>query len=221
MAQKQEYVYLFPVDISRIKNLSDSIFSVAMTLLTVSVIVPDLPSGLTESRLTDLLLKQWPDYLICITSFMNISSYWLIHYNIFGHIIDADKTLIRWNLLLLLSVMFLPFPARLMSKYGREPIVDLLYGGTISFSYLFLILITWHAYTNNRLTRAELCLPVKRILGLRMLIPFGMAVLATICSFSFPKLSFLLYTLVSLFNLLPLQLFLKEVTFIKEHDVSK
>jgi uncharacterized membrane protein len=211
MATGENYLYVFPGDVQRVKAFSDNIFSFSMTLLVAIITLPQAASGVSEAALSRELLSHWRDYWIYLISFLNISNYWMAHYSIFANIIRSDRGLVSLNMFLLLTSTFLPFPAHLMGQYGRIPVVALLYGITITMSYLFLMLIVLYAYSDNRLTRPGIHLPIKRIVLMRMCIPLAFAILGTLLAFYYTRLSFLFFTVVSVFNILPLKLFLRGV----------
>ncbi len=216
MAQNEEYTFIFPSDVSRIKGLSDAIFAFAMTLLIILGSLPNILPSAAASELPRLLEQQWRHYLIYIVSFLNIANYWTAHYLLFGNIIRANRVLISLNFLLLLSVTFVPFPAALMSRYGRLPIIAVLYGVTLTSSYFLLMLIARYAYMDNRLTRPELKLPVKRIIHFRMILPLAFAVIGTCLAYYFPRLGFLIYLIVSLSAMTPIKWFVKGIHIIPQ-----
>jgi uncharacterized membrane protein len=95
---------------------SDGVFAIAITLLVLEISVPanafdDLWRGIAD---------QWPSYLSYVTSFLTIGGLWLVHHAIFRHMQFADSIVIRLNLLLLMTVSFLPFPTKLMAEALRE-----------------------------------------------------------------------------------------------------
>ena len=106
-------------------------FAVAITLLVLEISVP-----LTAfDHLWRGIANQWPSYLAYVTSFMTVGALWLVHHAIFRHMQFADQIVIRLNLLLLMTVSFLPFPTKLMAEAlhenaGEEQAV-LFYGGTL------------------------------------------------------------------------------------------
>lgn len=213
--QKEDrYTYLLPVNVQPVKDYSVNIFAFTATLLMANMIAPSITQSQVDFHLPRFVLHEWQHFFIYVISFLNVSNYWIAHYSIFENIVQANRTLIRLNVILLLSVTFLPYPSQLMSQYGRHAVVAAFYGITISFTYFMLTVITWYAYSNNRLTRPELHLPVRRIIMLREVIPLIAAVTSTGLAFFFPRLSFLIYFFVSLTFLLPLQLFMKGVEMI-------
>ena len=101
-------------DIGRVLALSDGVFAVAITLLLLAIQLPDLPptrSLMTlNTRLLQSLLALWPTVLGYTISFLVVGAYWRAHRHVFQHIKRYDTAFLTLNLLLLLSVSFLPLP---------------------------------------------------------------------------------------------------------------
>ena len=103
-------------------------FAIAITLLVLEIGVP-------EDDFDDLLrgiLDQWPSYLAYVTSFFTIGGIWLAHHAIFRRLDQADGTVTRLNLLLLMFVSFLPFPTALVAeaftRSDSERVAAIFYG---------------------------------------------------------------------------------------------
>jgi uncharacterized membrane protein len=118
-------------DTARLEAFSDGVFAIAITLLVLEITVP-------ASAFDDLwrgIADQWPSYLAYATSFWTIGGLWVVHHGIFRRLRQADLTVLRLNLLLLMVVSFLPFPTRLMAEALREPGAEqtavLFYGATL------------------------------------------------------------------------------------------
>jgi uncharacterized membrane protein len=110
---------------------SDGVFAIAITLLVLEISVP-------SSEFGDLwrgIANQWPSYLAYVTSFTTIGGLWLVHHAIFRRMKFADTVVIRLNLLLLMTVSFLPFPTKLMAEALRQKAGEhaavLFYGGSL------------------------------------------------------------------------------------------
>ena len=101
---------------SRLEAFSDGIFAIAATLLV-------LEFGLSAHQhdLGSALLHLWPAYLAYVTSFVTIGIIWMNHHFCLETIARADRTLMFANVLLLLTVAFLPFPTRLVAEYLQRP----------------------------------------------------------------------------------------------------
>jgi uncharacterized membrane protein len=139
------------VDTGRLEAFSDGVFAIAITLLILNV---DLPGG--SASLAHRIGQAWPSYLAFVISFVTIGIMWANHHSIF-HLIDrTTHGLIVANLLLLLSVSFVPFPTRLLSGYlaaggPDERTAALLYGGTFVTIAVFYNVVWQTAARNNRL----------------------------------------------------------------------
>jgi uncharacterized membrane protein len=101
---------------SRTEAFSDGVFAIAITLLIIEVRVPDSKSG----ELARDLANQWPSYAAYLVSFVIIGIIWVNHHDIFERITTVDRPLLFLNLLLLLTVAFLPFPTALLGQYIRQ-----------------------------------------------------------------------------------------------------
>src|SRR3954464_12167201 len=97
---------------------SDGVFAIAATLLVLEFTVS---SGPTAPPLGSQLLHLWPSYLAYVTSFVTIGIIWMNHHTVVGCMRGVDRTLLFLNLLLLMTVAFLPFPTRLVADYLNEP----------------------------------------------------------------------------------------------------
>lgn len=96
---------------ARVEAFSDGVLAIAITLLVLELSVP-------EGEHDDLLagiLGQWPSYLGYVTSFLTIGGIWMWHHSLFGRMARVDRAIARLNLVLLMLVSFLPFPAKLMA----------------------------------------------------------------------------------------------------------
>ncbi len=138
----------------RIESFSDGVIAVAITLLVLSL---QPPSEVVRSD-TDLLQKlllQWPNYLAFVTSFATIGVMWINHHRMFTYIRRTDLTLMALNLLLLLVIVFIPFPTALVAQYLKMPdyhTAAAIYNGTyVLLSICFSLLFRYAAHENRLL----------------------------------------------------------------------
>ncbi len=99
-------------DTSRVEIFSDGVFAIAITLLVLDITVA--PSDFENLR--HALLNEWPAYLAYVTSFLTVGSVWIAHHNLFSRLRFIDPTLLRLNLLLLMTAAFLPFPTSVLAQ---------------------------------------------------------------------------------------------------------
>lgn len=115
-----------------------------------------------RERFLNSLLSLWPKYLGLFISFLSIGSFWLIHHRQYRHIEQYDTRLMFINLLVLMSVAFIPFSTAVISENGNRT-ATILYALNAS---LVGFLSTWlwvYASYNRRLVKADLNYSIARI----------------------------------------------------------
>jgi uncharacterized membrane protein len=129
----------------RLEAFSDGVFAIAATLLVLEFTVKSRPG------LGDQLLHLWPAYLAYATSFLTIGIIWMNHHFCVEQLARVDRTLMFINLLLLLTVAFLPFPTRLVATHlehgGGEQAAVYVYDAT--FVLMSVVFNTWWRYAST------------------------------------------------------------------------
>lgn len=123
------------IDPSRLVNFSDGVFAIAITLLVLSIPVPDL-SGAQADELGDRLADVTPEIAAYLLSFAVIGRFWISHHALLGSIGKPDKRLAGLNLVYLAVIVFIPFPTELVGRYGNEFAAFTWYAVTISLAIL-------------------------------------------------------------------------------------
>jgi uncharacterized membrane protein len=95
-------------------GFSDGVFGFAATLLVLDLALR--PPGTPLQQ----LLHAWPGYLAYVVSFLTIGGAWLLHTALTDQLARADSLFLRLNLLVLLVVVFLPFPTGLVADALRQ-----------------------------------------------------------------------------------------------------
>ena len=134
--------------LERLVAFSDGVFSIAMTLLVLSLTVPTL-TGSTDEVNDDLwnaLQEQWPELLSYAISFAVIGRFWLVHHRIFRLVRRADGPLLVWNLALLGLIALIPFPTELLGRYGDTTTAVVAYSATMVLVGLTSLGMTRHIY---------------------------------------------------------------------------
>ena len=98
----------------RMEGFSDGVYGFAATLLVLDL-VPSPPGSALQQ-----VLNGWPGYLAYVVSFLTIGVSWLLHTALTDQLTGTDQLFLRLNLLLLLVVVFLPFPTRLIADALRH-----------------------------------------------------------------------------------------------------
>jgi uncharacterized membrane protein len=104
--------------VERIAFFSDAVFAIAITLLIIEVKVPEVHGehghGLS---IGEALLNLIPKFIGFIVSFFVIGMYWVNHHRFFKHIVHYNQKLLWANMLLLFSIVLMPFSSAFYSEY--------------------------------------------------------------------------------------------------------
>lgn len=124
----------------RLVNFSDAVVAIAATLLILPLV--DI-AGPTEGVTTwDLIAEHGAEIFAFVLSFVVIFRLWLTHHRIFRDLTGYTMPLAWANLVWLLSIVFLPFPTKLIAeKNGFDPSASSLYVGTIAVSVFAIFLV--------------------------------------------------------------------------------
>jgi TMEM175 potassium channel family protein len=123
---------------NRLEAFSDGVIAVAITLLVLDIKVP--PQGTHETLLRSLL-TDWPHYAAYVVSFLTIGIIWINHHAMISRLQQADHSILILNLLLLMSIVLLPFTTELMAAYLRSSSGESLAAGLYSGSLLLMSLL--------------------------------------------------------------------------------
>jgi uncharacterized membrane protein len=139
---------------ARLEAFSDGVFAVAITLLVLNIKIPP-DNFLDDQNLKLELLGQWPMLLAFVTSFATIGVMWINHHRLFNHIKRANTGLLLFNLLLLLMIVFVPFPTALLAQqYAVHPdqrLAAKIYSGTFVITAICFNALWRYAAHKNRL----------------------------------------------------------------------
>jgi uncharacterized membrane protein len=100
---------------NRTEAFSDGVLAIAITLLVLDLHVP-ARAGL-EGSLAHNLAHDWPAYAAYLTSFLVIGIIWVNHHGVFELVDKVDRVTLFLNLVLLTTVVAIPFTTALMSEY--------------------------------------------------------------------------------------------------------
>ncbi len=191
----------------RLEAFSDGVFAVAITLLVLNIQPPPhdaLPKN--SEKLLGFLGSQWPIYLAFVTSFATIGIMWVNHHRLFTHIKRTDNTLLLLNLLLLLVIIFVPFPTALMAEYITQPdqrVAVVLYSGTFLLMAVCFNFVWLYASRKNRLLDPNANIQeVNAITGQYRLGPL-FYVITFVLAFFLPMASVVLELLLAIFFAVP------------------
>jgi TMEM175 potassium channel family protein len=102
------------VKTSRLEAFSDGVFAVAITLLVLEI---NVPGG---EDLWHQLKDEWPSFASFFISFWVIGIIWVNHHGLLDHLKRTDRPVLYINLLVLMTVVFIPFATALMAEHLKS-----------------------------------------------------------------------------------------------------
>jgi len=133
------------IKVEHVISFSDAVFAFAITLMALSIDIPDLPSNLTQAELLDKLYDLFPQFESYIISFAVIALFWVSYHQVFNHIKGSHIVMVYLNLLFLLLITLLSLSTSLVINYGDYHIPYVIYSFIVILTSSLLTLIWWHA----------------------------------------------------------------------------
>lgn len=161
--EKERPSLLTGMGTSRIEAFSDGVFAIALTLLILEVKVPAVSQIAQEADLQRFLLQQGSAYLSFALSVVVIGIFWVAHHGLFYYIRRADRTLFWLNILFLLCVTFIPFPAALLGEFSSYQTSVVIYGACLAVTGIVLDIMRGYATQKHRLVDKDLNLHLIRV----------------------------------------------------------
>jgi uncharacterized membrane protein len=137
--------YNSTVPTGRIEALLDGIFAIAMTILVLTLVVPDVAGPLSNGAVENALYAILPGFYTLVMSFLLLALFWTLQHRIFHRIKQVDTIMLWINLVWLLFIVLVPFFASLTAKYAQFPISHLLSNLNMLGIAVFLYLNWYYA----------------------------------------------------------------------------
>ncbi|HEV3125152.1 MAG TPA: TMEM175 family protein [Candidatus Dormibacteraeota bacterium] len=131
---------------ARVEAFSDGVFAIAITLLVLTLVTP----AVGTADVSRALLDEWPGYAAYAVSFIVIGIMWVNHHALIARLAGVDRVFLFLNLLLLMTVVFLPYPTGVLGRFleaghGATP-AAVMYSVTMEVNALaWTALWTWAA----------------------------------------------------------------------------
>jgi uncharacterized membrane protein len=183
---------------TRLEAFSDGVFAIVITLLILDIHAPATPNISLES-LRPLL----PHVATFVLSFIIVGVYWVAHHHMLHFIRQVDRRLLWLNLLLLLCVVFIPFPASLLGTGFNNPLVVRLYGATLIATNTAGLFFWLYATSHRELVVPNLSHDFARWVVMIHSSPILVYALAIAVAGWSPAVGLVLFATVPLFFILP------------------
>jgi uncharacterized membrane protein len=103
-------------EFGRVVNLSDGIFAIALTLLVLDLMVPDVPGDELGAAWRDLV----PSLIAFALAFGLVANIWWLHHKVFAALASVEPGMIAINVVGLAGVALVPFPTNLLGNHPSE-----------------------------------------------------------------------------------------------------
>ena len=129
----------------RLIFFSDAVFAIAITLLVIEIRVPHLTTGSSDEAL-QALRSLVPSFFGFALSFVVIGRFWMGHHSAMANVAGYSSKLIWPNLLLLMSIAFMPFATAFMSANIGQLVPTVFYNATL----MVTALLSWRVVSMAR-----------------------------------------------------------------------
>jgi uncharacterized membrane protein len=138
----------------RVEAFSDGVFAIAITLLILTITQPDYSKHLAKE-----LAQRWPALAAYVVSFAVIGIMWLNHHTIFSHLEYIDRGMFYRNLVLLMTIVFIPYPTGIfgetLRRHGDAKTAAVFYSAAMTVNAMAWTGVWLHASLNRRLLRPD------------------------------------------------------------------
>jgi uncharacterized membrane protein len=181
---------------NRLEAMVDGIFAIAMTLLVLGINPPRPAVSQAQAVLPGMVFGLIPQFFIFIAAFLIIASFWLSHHRQFHFVRTVDPRLLWINIILLISIVFIPFSTDVAGDYPEVQIAVLLFHINIMIVGLIFVYHLYYISKSGHLCDPEADKNFLQLHLLRSLLIPGVAFIAAIVSFFIPSGSLLLYLVI-------------------------
>ena len=140
---------------NRLETLVDGIFAFAMTLLVLGINPPRPEVSLATAVLPSMIERLVPQVLLFILAFLILALFWLGHHRQFHFVSRIDPTLLWINILILISIVFVPFATDIAGDYP-----DVMDAVLLLHANMFIVGILFSVQWRHICRHGHLCEPV-------------------------------------------------------------
>jgi uncharacterized membrane protein len=139
------------IKVEHVISFSDAVFAFAITLMALSIDIPDLPLNLSQSELVQRLYGIYPQFEDYVISFAVIAIFWISYHQVFNHIRGSHLSIVYLNLLFLLLITLLSLSTSFVINYASYQIPYIIYCIVVIITSSLLVAIWGYATHEHRL----------------------------------------------------------------------
>lgn len=129
--------------LGRLFALTDGVYAIVVTLLVLDLKIPKA-SHMTDAELLADLVKQIPNFVAYLISFLGIAIFWMRNHWILKPLSVCDEKAFWLNLLHLFFLSLIPYTTSLVGHYEQDALAVAVFAGSIGLCGLSLLFL--HRY---------------------------------------------------------------------------
>jgi len=180
----------------RLETMVDGIFAIAMTILVLGITPPKPDIARAPTVLEGQIIGIFPEIFIFIVAFLILAGFWLDHHRMFHFVRTVDSPVIWMNILLLISVVLIPFSTDITGNYPDILTAVLLFHINILIVGITFSLNLYYISRSRQVIDPQADLTSLKVFFYQSLLIPGIALFAVIISFVNPTVSLLVYLIV-------------------------
>ena len=176
---------------SRIASLTDGIFAIAMTLLVLTIKIPDVDSHMSSAAFRKEVFSQLPGFAAWLISFAILCRLWISQHRLFEGEVSLDPNVATVNFVFLGVVSFIPYPTSLVSEHPQQTLSVFIFSAVFSVAGI-LLGVMWRMMEHDKMDPAERAYKnrvAKRLITWML----GAAVVACLLALADPRLGILVW----------------------------
>jgi len=134
---------------NRLETLIDGIFAIVMTLLVMTVVVPQRETVLQGTGFMEMLRSKFHDVANYALSFTLLAIFWIQHHEQAHFIKKTDPVHIWINIATLFFIALFPFSTSLVTEFPDQDLAEIVFGANLLMVGV-LFLTNWCYATGKR-----------------------------------------------------------------------
>ena len=137
------------VGTARMETFSDGVMSIAITIMIISLKLPDIAKGGSAKQITEQLLHLLPYFITYAFSFMMIGIFWTNHHHMFHLLEKTDEKLVWLNFIFLFMLSLIPFATSLVGSNPLIAISPAIYGLTMCLTSIAFVIMRHYSISKK------------------------------------------------------------------------
>lgn len=175
--------------LSRIASLTDGIFAIAMTLLVLTLKLPEM--HVSSAAFGKEVVSQLPGFAAWLISFAILCRLWISQHRLFDGEVSLAPKVATVNFVFLGVVSFIPYPTSLVSEHPQQTLSVIIFSAAFSVAGI-LLAVMWRMMEHDTMDPSERAYK-DRVAKHLITWMLGAAVVACLLALADPRLGVLVW----------------------------